>query len=94
MAPSINIGSVLFVDIPGASGLFIIDHASGKVHRLDASEADPVESGKIMMAVRGQMRDSMPKIPHEDIAEVLRTEREVTAEASLKVKERGSDARG
>jgi hypothetical protein len=94
MSPSINIASVLFVDIPGAKGLFVVDHASGSVRRVESVDADPVEAGKVMMAIRGQMRDSVQSVPYEQIAEVIRTEREVSAEASSKVKERGVDARG
>lgn len=94
MAPSINIASVLFVDIPGIRGLFAIDQFSGAVRRLESSEADPVEAGRVMMAVRGQMKDNVQDVPYEQIAEIMKTEREVSTEASSKVVQRGADARG
>lgn len=90
MVPLINIASVISLESDDASGLFVVDHASGRVFRLSSSEADPVESGKVMMAIRGQMRDNLPHLPHEDIAAVMRAEREVGESGSNKIK-RGND---
>jgi len=93
MAPSINIASVVFLETEGVSGLFAVDQSSGRVYRLSVSESDPIETGKIMMAVTGQMRASFPRIPTDEIAQIVKTERDVTREASGKFKDRSGDAR-
>lgn len=90
MVPLINIASVVSLDADGISGLFVVDHAAGRVFRLAASESDPVETGRVMMAIRGQMRANFPAIPHEDIAAVMRAERTVSESGSDKIK-RGVD---
>lgn len=90
MVPLINIASVISLDSDGASGLFVVDQASGRVFKLDAVESDPVESGRVMMAIRGQMRANLPSIPHEDIAAVMQAERSVSESGSNKIK-RGVD---
>ena len=94
MPPQISIASVVFSEVPGASGLFVVDQASGRAYRLSLEEGDPVESGRLMMAIRGQMKDSMVRIPREDIAEVIGTEKRLSEEAARKVAERSADARG
>lgn len=94
MPAVINIASVVSVELDGVSGLFVVDHYSGRVRRLSAEDSDPVESGKIMMAIKGRMRDNMPKIPYEEISEVMRAERDVTASAQKSAEERDRDARG
>lgn len=88
MAASINIASVMFVESEGVSGLFVVDRAAGRVHRLSATASDPVEAGRVMMAVTGQMRSNTFDLPYADIADVMRAEREV-GESSQKVAPEG-----
>jgi hypothetical protein len=90
MVPLINIASVVSIDAEGVSGLFVVDHAAGRVYRLATEESDPVETGRVMMAIRGQMRANLPNIPHDDIAAVMRAEKTVSDSGSNKIK-RGSD---
>jgi hypothetical protein len=93
MAPSINIASVIFLETDGISGLFVVDQFSGRAYRLSVLESDPIETGKVMMAITGQMRANTPRIPVDDIAQMVRTERDVTRESSDKFKNRSGDAR-
>lgn len=88
MAARINIASVISVESEGVSGLFVVDSHTGRVHRLSVEESDPVEAGRVMMAVRGQMRDNTFDLPYEDIADVMKAEREVS-ESSQKVAPEG-----
>jgi hypothetical protein len=90
----INMPILVLSEIEGATGLFAVDQSSGKAYRISAVEGDPVESGRIMMAISGQMRDDMAEMPREQIAEVIRTERELSEEAAKKLAERKYDARG
>ena len=85
MVPSINIASVVVIESEGVSGLFVVDHASGKAFRLNSEVSDPVESGRVMMAIRDQMRGNLPSFPHEDIAAVMKAERSVSESGSNKV---------
>lgn len=87
MVPSINIASVVSVEIDGAAGLFVVDYQSGKVHRLSATESDPVESGKIMMAIMGHMRQSLPTVPRDQVADVMAAEKDVMESAYKSVEE-------
>lgn len=94
MPPAINIASVVSVELEGVSGLFVVDHYSGRVRRLSAEESDPVEAGRVMMAIRGRMRETLPAIPYGEISEVMRAERDVTESAQKSAEERDNDARG
>lgn len=94
MAATINIASVISVESEGVSGLFVVDSHTGRVHRLAVSESDPVEAGRVMMAVRGQMRDNTFDIPYGDIADVMRAEREVSDAGHKVVSEEDKNARG
>lgn len=78
------------MDIEGASGLFVVDHYSGKVHKLSAVESDAVEAGRVMMAIKDQMRVNLPSIPYDQISEVIKAERGV-AESARKSVEEGKD---
>lgn len=89
MKPSVNIASLISVRSDDDSGLFVMDAASGKFYRLDLREADAATTGRLTMAVRGQMRENMPYVPHDQIAEVMRAEREVTEAGSKSAFERG-----
>lgn len=75
MRPLINIASVLSVNHDGEFGLFIMDSASGKFYRLSVDEVDPSTSGRLMASLRGQIRDDMPHVPREQMAEVLKAEK-------------------
>jgi hypothetical protein len=81
MAHSINIANVLVVDIEGASGLFAMDPSNGKVYRLPLEEADPATTGRVAMAVYGQMRRSMPDMPHKQISDVMKANESVAGES-------------
>lgn len=94
MAARINIASVVSIESEGVSGLFVVDHSTGSVRRLVVSESDPVESGRVMMAVRGQMRDNTFDLPYGDISAVMKAEREVSDTGRTVVSEEASDARG
>lgn len=80
MASSINIANVLALDIEGASGLFVMDPATGKVYTLPLVEADAETTGRVAMAVYGQMRRQVPDMPHKQIAEVMKANKSVTDE--------------
>lgn len=94
MPAAINIASVVSVELDGVSGLYVVDHYSGRVRRLSAEDSDPVEAGRVMMAIRGRMRETLPEMPYEQISEVMRAERDVTESAHKSAEEREGDARG
>lgn len=80
MSASINIANVISVDMEGAKGVFVIDQGSGKVYKLPLEEADAETTGRVSMAVYGQMRRDMPNMPHDQIAEVMRAKKGVIDE--------------
>lgn len=57
-----------------------MDPGSGKVYRLPLEEADAETTGRVSMAVYGQMRRDMPDMPHDQIAEVMRARKDVADE--------------
>lgn len=57
-----------------------MDSSTGKVYRLPLEEADPETTGRVAMAVYGQMRRDMPDMPHRQISEVMQANKSVTEE--------------
>lgn len=77
MPGSVDILTLVSVDLDGTKGIFVMDSSSGKAYRLDLQEATPDESNKIFTAVYGQMRRESPHIPHEYISDVMKAKKSV-----------------
>lgn len=77
MPRSVDILTLVSVDLDGLKGIFAMDSSSGKAYRVDLQEAAPEESNKIFNAVYGQMRKEMPQIPHDYISDVMKAKKGV-----------------
>lgn len=71
MDSSVNIANVVSANVDGAFGLFVVDPSSGRVYSISAREADPETAGRVMMAVRGQMRAEMPEFPQDYMRQAI-----------------------
>lgn len=78
MTLQINIASLIFVNQDGESGLFALDSSEGKVYRLSFEEASPELTGKILSAVRGDMRGNVPSVPIDQVEEVMKIKKEIS----------------
>lgn len=70
---------VLLKSDSGSDVLFA-DIASGLLYRSSGEEASQEESDAVFSEISGQQEYSMPKIPHEQIMNVLNTERGLSQE--------------
>lgn len=69
------------VEIEGLDPVIVyVDLVSDKVYCTDGSEAEELVRDKILAEIRGQQEASMPILPHEQIYEVMNTERKIQEE--------------
>lgn len=77
MTLQINIASLIFVNQDGEYGLFALDSSEGKVYKLSFEEASPELTGKILSAVRGNMRNNVSFVPTDQVEEVMKIKKEI-----------------
>ena len=77
---SLNVLMTVGVETDSGYDLFHLDMAGDKAFRLDGTLAPPETLLSILSVIRGHQEATMPYVPHEQIYEVMNTEKTLAEE--------------
>lgn len=78
------------VEVEGSEPkLVFVDLASDKVYSLDGDEVSEELRLSVLSEIRGQQEASIPVLPHEQIYEVINTEKRIQEENNKHIFRRG-----
>lgn len=86
---SVSVLLPVLLDSDGSREVFLVDMSSMSVFDLSGNLASDDNSGKVLAGIMDQHEASMPNIPHEQIYEVMKTERKLSKDNEKHIFRRG-----